>query len=218
VAVAALSLGGVGGYAIARRSSQPASTVQGPPVDTEVAIVPERPSEPPARSTEPSRDVQPAARIDPAEPGRLVVRSVPAGALVTVDGRIAGETPITVTDLSLGPHTLVIARPGYVPRTERVALSARSVSRTVTVELRPGMDVRTAPFGSIYVDSRPRGARVLVDGRLVGTTPLGLPELGGGEHRVQMEMDGYLPHTTTVHVRPGEQTRLAVSLARGRRP
>jgi hypothetical protein len=145
------------------------------------------------------------------------VRSVPAGALVTVDGRHAGETPTTVGDLPFGAHTIVVARPGYVPRTERITLSMRDAVRQLTLELTPGVEARTAvaALGSVYVDSRPRGARVSIDGRFVGTTPISVPELRAGEHRVVLELEGHLSQASTVQVRAGEQARVMLTLGRG---
>jgi hypothetical protein len=216
VAIASLLLGSVLGYAVGRRSApSPVQTISTGQADTEVPVTPDPPIGAPPRA--PARDAQPAVNVTPPAPGRVVVRSVPAGALVTVDGRRAGETPVTVTDLSLGAHTLLIARPGYVPRTEQVTITSGAPSRSLTVELRPGLDVAAAQLGSIYVDTRPRGARVTVDGRLVGTTPVRVPELARGEHRVLVELDGFRAHSTVVTVQPGAQARLAVTLVREER-
>jgi hypothetical protein len=146
------------------------------------------------------------------------VRSVPAGALVTLDGRHAGETPMTLTDLPYGTHTLVVARPGYVPRTERVTLSAGQPARQLTLDLVPGVDAGRAQLGSVYVDSRPRGARVSIDGRLVGATPIGVPELAIGSHSIRLDLEGFVSQTSTVTVRSGEQARVTVTFGRaGRR-
>jgi hypothetical protein len=217
VAIAGVTLGGVGGFGLGRRVAQaevvPTSPALPAPVDTEVAVTPLPP--PPAPMQEPQADeVRPAARVSTVGPGRIVVRSVPAGALVTVNGRHAGETPLTVSDLPFGAHTVVVARSGYVPRTERITLSMRDAVRQLTVELRRGVDIRSAQLGSVYVDSRPRGARVLIDGRFVGMTPLSVPEMASGEHRVELELAGHQTQTSTVMVRPGEQSRVTLTLGR----
>jgi PEGA domain len=59
------------------------------------------------------------------------------------------------------------------------------------------------------------GARVTVDGRLVGTTPLVITEVSAGSHRVQIEADRHKPWTTTVDVPPGQRVRVAGSLEEG---
>ena len=216
VAIAALLVGVAGGYAVGRRGAAPPIPVAAPgQAETEVPVAAD-PAVPEAPRTA-GRDAQPAANVAVPTPGRVVVRSVPAGALVTVDGRRAGETPTTVTGLSLGAHTLLIARPGYAPRSERVTLTAADPSRALTVELQPGLDVAAAQLGSIYIDTRPRGARVTIDGRVIGTTPIRVPDLPRGDHRVLVELEGFRAHSTLVTVRPGEQARLAVTLVREER-
>lgn len=216
VAVAGIALGAVGGYAVGRGSAVPdpvsLTAAVDPAADTEVAVVP--PAAPPSAPP----DVQPASRRTTIGAGRIVVRSVPAGALVTLDGRHAGETPMTLTDLPYGTHTLVVARPGYVPRTERVTLSAGQPARQLTLDLVPGVDAGRAQLGSVYVDSRPRGARVSIDGRLVGATPIGVPELAIGSHSIRLDLEGFVSQTSTVTVRSGEQARVTVTFGRaGRR-
>ena len=65
---------------------------------------------------------------------------------------------------------------------------------------------------TLTVDSRPRGARVFVDGRLVGTTPLSLAEVQPGEHAVRIDLIGYQPWVTSLNVPPGTRQRVAASL------
>ncbi len=67
-------------------------------------------------------------------------------------------------------------------------------------------------MGSIFVDSRPQAARVIIDGRFVGTTPLRMPELSVGSHKVQLELAGHRSYSTTVGVKGGEQVRMTAAL------
>jgi hypothetical protein len=66
--------------------------------------------------------------------------------------------------------------------------------------------------GSIYVDSRPRGATVFVDGRSVGQTPLSLPGVPIGSHVVKIEMAGKQPWSSTTRVTAGATARVTGSL------
>ena len=45
--------------------------------------------------------------------GSLVIKTTPAGAIVTVDGRLRGASPITIPDLRTGGHPLKITKEGY---------------------------------------------------------------------------------------------------------
>lgn len=182
-----------------------------PPVVAEAPpIVAEATPEPEAPAAGPAPD--PPARRVAAPSGQLLVRSEPSGAIVLIDGQLRGETPATIRDLSLGAHAVQVARPGYAPETREVTLTPDAPSRNLTVALQAGIDPTSRLPGSVYADSRPRGARVLVDGRLVGTTPMRLPDLTAGRRTVRIEMDGYRAVTTTVTVTGGRESRVAVTL------
>lgn len=66
--------------------------------------------------------------------------------------------------------------------------------------------------GSLQVVSRPAGAQVLLDGRVIGRTPLMVPDVGGGQHDVRLELAGFRPWATSVQVTAGNRTRVAASL------
>ena len=68
--------------------------------------------------------------------------------------------------------------------------------------------------GTIYVDSRPRGARVLIDGRPMGTTPASIPDIPIGSHVVRLELPDHRVWTTSTRVAAGEQARVTGSLER----
>jgi hypothetical protein len=67
--------------------------------------------------------------------------------------------------------------------------------------------------GKLQITSNPEGARVLIDGEAVGTTPYtsNLPE---GEYDVRVELDGYFPSTESVTVVGGGRDSLRVALER----
>jgi hypothetical protein len=160
----------------------------------------------------------------PLPPGRLVVRSTPADASVKIDGRARGATPITVRDLPLGVHSVEVSHAGFATRTEQVTLTASTFSKTLTLDLQPQPQAQTqaqapasagrsgAGAGSIYLDSRPAGARILLDGKDAGKTPATLPDVKAGSHRLRFELAGYKALDTSVTVRAGQQERVTVTL------
>ena len=164
-------------------------------------------------------------------PGRLLIRSTPSGAQVSLDGKSAGTTPLTLREVARGAHTVRVAREGFVSVERRVALTEASAVVTVSVDLvaRPVPKPAAVPVaparrppppsaggaaetGALSVDSRPVGASVFIDGKLVGTTPLLIPTINAAGHTIAMELSGYKRWTSSVTITPGERTRVAASL------
>jgi serine/threonine protein kinase len=202
---------------------------------TDLALPPE-PVPEPVRSSPPTSEAArtPAATAPPAEraaptrtapaQGRISVRTRPAGVSVTVDGRSRGVTPLALTGLPYGTYLVRMSRDGYVSDQRRITLSRSRPSRSIDVALRrlqpTPAPAKTAPpppttgpyEGALLVESRPTGARVYVDGRLVGTTPMSVASIRVGSHVVRLELDGYRRWSDSVRVVAGERTRVAASL------
>lgn len=150
-------------------------------------------------------------------PGRITIRSAPAGAAVTIDGKAVGRTPVTTPNLALTGHAVVVSRPGYKSETLRVTLTRRAPSTTLNLTLAPNRSAAAAAApgattGSVAIDSRPRGARITIDGRPIGQSPASVPGLSPGRHALRLELDGYKPLVTAFTVKAGETARVAVTL------
>jgi hypothetical protein len=183
---------------------------------------------PPVPSESPEASAPAAARSEPppAAPtrGRLVVESTPSRAGVTLNGRWRGRTPLAIENLPFGRYVVRIVQPGYTVAREQVALSRAQAERTVTFTLQPERGTRAAApaaapqpassesNGVLFVDSRPRGAQVFVDGRLVGATPLRMPDVPIGSHVVRLELTGHRRWSTSASVSAARETRVTGSL------
>jgi Protein kinase domain/PEGA domain len=206
-----------------------AATPEKPRQYSEQKVSPPAPvSEPaPARSTAPppvTRETPPAALPRPERPasaGHLVVRSTPSRAAVTLNGTWRGRTPLTLDTLPFGTYVVRVVQDGFRVAREEVTLSARDASHTIDARLEriggtaPRPQTTQGPVattGSLYVDSRPRGATVLVDGKNVGVTPLSLADVSVGSHVVQIDMAGKKPWTSTAIVTAGKRTPVTGSL------
>jgi hypothetical protein len=88
----------------------------------------------------------------PAERARLTIHSAPAGASVTVDGRAAGETPISL-ELPPGSHELALAAAGHAAAHKKITLES-GIRGLVSIDMMPVPDGRllaptTSPLRSI---------------------------------------------------------------------
>jgi hypothetical protein len=147
---------------------------------------------------------------------------------VFVDDRERGRTPATIRDLSRGPHRVRIEREGYLTETRRIAISPSRPSESLIVTLdreapqnapltarAPAARQQPADegfVGELAVDSRPSGARVFLDGKPVGTTPLGVTRVAAGTHVIRIERDGYRRWSSSIRVVSGERNRVTASL------
>jgi len=201
---------------VAKASETPEPTAPQPP-ETKGTEAPQAPVEAPAKAA-----VKAPAKA-PEDVGRLLVRSTPSGASVSVDGVARGVTPLALRDLDFGTRTVVVARSGYVAETLRVSISAARPSRALDVRLASVRPRDTTPrpaalgkpavaTGTLAVDSRPTGASVTINGKASGVTPLTLDAVAPGEYRITMVKPGYQTFSTTVRVVAGERVRAAYSL------
>ena len=179
-----------------------ASSASGGSTGTEAAL-------PPA----PAAPVAPNAPVAPAATGRLLVRSTPSGASVAVNGVARGTTPLALRDLQLGAHTITVTRRSYVAEEHRVVLTAARPSRSLEIRLSQTATPVPVSTGVLFVESRPPGAAVMIDGKPRGSTPLTVDAIAPGTYRVNFSLAGYQPFATTVRVVAGERTRAAASLS-----
>ena len=180
----------------------------------------------PAPVRQPSPTPPPAAASAPSAPepvpasgsGWILVRTEPPGAVVTVDGEGRGTTPLSLQDVAYGEHEVAVGLTGFSSLSRTVTISPTETVATVGVTLTPERDLAPRPdaveTGLLEVESRPPGARVLLDGGLVGNTPMRI-DVPIGRHQVSIEVDGYQAWSTTVAV-PNEGNRVTASLERTR--
>lgn len=139
-------------------------------------------------------------------PGTLVVESTPPGAQVEVDGIQRGATPVTL-EVPPGSH--------------RVALTRRGMTRQFEVAVRPGEQTnqtidwsKVKENGSLAVSTDPAGAKVSVDGKAYGVTPLTIPDLPAGRRRVVLEGQGGTVRRE-VTIEPDQTTTLSEAIFSG---
>ncbi len=156
-------------------SEPPVASVAPPPVD---------------KAASPATTAGAAIRVGEGS-CRLHVTSEPGDGVVMVDGRVVGSTPLDVEGVYCGRRTRVaISRAGFVPWDRRI-VAEEGVTTPVTAALhRPGTPV--------VITSTPAGARVALDGQMVGTTPTAVIAAPGTRHSVEIVLEGYVPYRTQV--------------------
>jgi hypothetical protein len=179
--------GFAGGYAFADRIIAPAAA----PAHRVAALAPaaapaSAPMAAPVASSE-----SPAPRTEPStEPPRepSAVKAEPS------------------TDANVAPRA-------SAPSTTKRASIPASTRRTLkTTRPQPAVAPTTALGGAIEIVSRPRDAKVLLDGNVVGLAPMSIPNVPEGLHEVRVELDGFSPWVGSVRVKGGSRARVGASL------
>ena len=128
---------------------------------------------------------------------------------------------------AFGKYAVRVVLQGYDVERENFSLSATDPAKSIAYDLkRQPAAVAQAPKkaaptgtattgilpGTIFVDSNPRGARIFIDGKPMGSTPLRIPEVPIGSHVVRLELPDHRAWTGTTTVVSGKDVRVSGSL------
>ena len=119
-----------------------------------------------------------------AAQGVIKILSSPSGAKVSIDGDVAGSTPLTLKN-DAGTYVVTIELPGYAPvsRTVELAPGKSAVVNEKLMQAAGYIDVGVQP------EAAARAASVTVDGQLAGVGKQGPYKVG--KHAVRAESAGY---------------------------
>ena len=165
-----------------------------------------------------------------------MIASEPAGANVYLDNTIKGITPVTLTTVANGYHTILLRLDGYEDYTRAITvmadapqvnavLSGKSATVTptvtsvgtatttdrVTLATQPATQAGT---GSLSVTTTPPGALVYIDGQMKGITPATIPGLPPGTHAIKIILDGYQDLETTTEITGGTTSEFVTGLSK----
>ncbi|HWM88048.1 MAG TPA: PEGA domain-containing protein [Kofleriaceae bacterium] len=151
-----------------------------------------------------------------AKPYAVRIESQPSGATVYLDskeGDPLGQTPYT-GKLAAGPHTLIVELDGYVSQVQDITIKKQRRVQRIAVRLSK-IDLAIIEVvqekGGGRTDPGVKGARILVDGREVGTLPSTI-KVPAGPHQVEVVQDGYKGFETWVEAAEGEKLVVAAEL------
>ncbi len=146
-----------------------------------------------------------------ATTGSLIVRTEPAGALVTVDRAPRGSSPASIADLSPGDHTVVVSLDGV--SVEQQVNVVAGVSSSLVVPL-AGRD-RALLSGWVAV-AAPIDIQILEGGRLLGTNQSDRVMVSSGEHHLDLVNDALgFRAARTLSVAPGKVENISLKLPTG---
>jgi hypothetical protein len=141
--------------------------------------------------------------------GRLQIRSN-VEAQVTVDNRDVGRAPMSEpVAVPSGLRLLSVVAPGHAPVRREVPVPAGQ-----TVELTIGLEPIEGALAQIIVESQVPGADVVLDGKVVGRTPIqGSLPVPPGAHELVLRRSGYREARDAVSLVGGASRTLALTPA-----
>jgi hypothetical protein len=148
-------------------------------------------------------DVVLPVTLTPLQKGSLRVTSDSAGALVYVDGKKAGETPLEISDMFAGQKKVEIKKTCFEPASRIVTIVAGQQA-VVSVQL-------AAQCGSIQISGDASGADVFIDRKRAGSLPVELSDISPGNHQITVKKNGYPDYEETVTVQTGKTTSVTAS-------
>jgi len=136
--------------------------------------------------------------------GKISVIADQAGAVVLVDGKLMGKVPLLKAVKVGAHHVEVRAANGRARFTKRV-------------KVLPDAEVRISaslsdPMGRITVQANEEAVQVLLDGEMIGITPLPATPVVAGRHRITMRKAGFREQAQEVTIQPDREMALQVTL------
>ncbi len=126
--------------------------------------------------------------------GSLIANSAPVGADVLLDGKMAGRTPIRLTRIPAGAHTLTISKSGFCDFTDTISFQAHeSVLRDVQLDSACGLKITSTP------DS----AGIYIDNIFFGKSPARISNLRPGWREIKVTRRDYAIWQDRVFLAPG---------------
>lgn len=155
--------------------------------------------------------------------GTLTIQSIPTNATIRLDGVSQGTTPKSISNLKAGPHTVILSYAGYNDWTGTVTIlegatmpiTITLVAAALTPSSSPSFPMFPSGSGTLTIRSSPEGATVYLDGERLGVTPLTLPNVTPGVHRILLTYSGYSDYQETVQVSAGAESMVAAQLTGG---
>lgn len=139
-------------------------------------------------------------------PGSLELSSDPLGALVVINGKEMGKTPLKVDTITEGLYNISMKLKNFKNWAQRIQIQSGQLS-----EVKAKLEVIP---GQLMVLSSPAGGQVYVGRTLAGPTPLLLENVPPGSVNVEVRLEGYANWSQDVVVQPGEKVDLQPMLQR----
>lgn len=137
--------------------------------------------------------------------GELEIKSEPSGAKVTIDGRDAGNTPLSLSDIKTGRHQIRVAKEGY--ESYEVSVETGVGRKEISANLK-----KKIKEGGLLVRTDPSGATIYLDEHPVGKSPYETKDLPPRKYTIRIKKEGYETWERTEIVEGGKKAEVVAKL------
>ena len=141
-------------------------------------------------------------RLD-RNPSYFIIKSQPAGAVVYVNNKQQGITPLTIKVTPNTDYHLIFEKSGYRSLSREVKVAA-SESETISVGLKPILS-------TVHLEVIPSRAEVIIDGISRGYGNQTLP-LTTASHKIEVKESGYKPYVLNITPKANQPTHKKIIL------
>ncbi len=138
----------------------------------------------------------PALRLQAAETHPLELDSDPSGATVLLNGCLLGATPLRLDGLKTGVYGLRLEKNGFQSVQRPLQVDGSQPRQTIVL---PALQTT-----KLTVKIQPDGAEVLIDGELLGSTPLESATLSAGPHELVIRKTNYEMYSRQIDAPAGQ--------------
>ncbi|MBI5179798.1 MAG: PEGA domain-containing protein [Nitrospirae bacterium] len=175
---------------------------------------------------EEKKDVQPAAlppanipekeKVEPPKPvepvaakyGSIRVKSRPK-ARIFINGKPAGTTPNEITNLPVGEYNVALKHDDFPEWATQISVEENKAAEVAHSFIKK--EAKKEGFGALMINAQPWGV-VYLDDREIGATPITVPNVLEGLHRVRVVRDGFKELKVEVKVAPNKKNNLSLKL------
>lgn len=122
--------------------------------------------------------------------GKLMVSSTPLDAEILIDGEVVGLTPMTISELIIGDHTVTLNRKNHKSETRKVQIEENKATE---------LNVVLSDMAEMTIVSEPEGAEIRLNGVEKGTTPY-REVLTSGDYDLRLTRNKYRTYQQRVHL------------------
>ncbi|HIJ84202.1 MAG: hypothetical protein HW380_2819 [Magnetococcales bacterium] len=152
------------------------------------------------------------AQDDKTTETTLLVKVIPRGAEVLVNGVPMGKAPFLIKKPPLGQISLRARHMGYRSLTRNFEVIANKNNVTVFILANRSGNLGSQT-GTLIIESEPQGATLSLDGAPLGKSPMRAESVGEGEHRITAIFPGLGEKTAVVQAIASEAIQVHIPWA-----